>query len=99
MIDTLRKQHATWSDVDAAAANGMRVTLDFVGSIDGEEFDGGKAEGFTLELGAGRMIPGFEDAILGFGTWEAIPAGRAIVSAGTATETIDGTPNISQNTS
>ena len=65
MIDTLRKQHATWSDVDVAAANGMRVTLDFVGSIDGEEFDGGKAEGFTLELGAGRMIPGFEDAILG----------------------------------
>ena len=36
MIDTLRKQHATWSDVDVAAANGMRVTLDFVGSIDGE---------------------------------------------------------------
>ena len=48
-----------------AAANGMRVTMDFVGSIDGVEFDGGKAEGFTLELGAGRMIPGFEDAILG----------------------------------
>ncbi|WP_111875146.1 trigger factor [Aeromonas bivalvium] len=65
MIDTLRKQHATWSESDTAAAAGMRVTMDFVGSIDGEEFDGGKAEGFTLELGAGRMIPGFEDAILG----------------------------------
>jgi trigger factor len=65
MIDTLRKQHATWSDVDAAAADGMRVTLDFVGSIDGEEFEGGKAEGFALVLGAGRMIPGFEDAIIG----------------------------------
>ncbi|KUE79179.1 trigger factor [Aeromonas schubertii] len=65
MIDTLRKQHATWSDVDAAAADGMRVTMDFVGSIDGEEFDGGKAEGFNLVLGAGRMIPGFEDAIMG----------------------------------
>lgn len=65
MIDTLRKQHATWSEVDAAAADGMRVTMDFVGSIDGEEFDGGKAEGFNLVLGAGRMIPGFEDAIMG----------------------------------
>ncbi len=65
MIDTLRKQHATWTEAAVAAANGMRVTMDFVGSIDGEEFDGGKAEGFTLELGAGRMIPGFEDAILG----------------------------------
>jgi trigger factor len=57
MIDTLRKQHATWTEAAVAAANGMRVTMDFVGSIDGEEFDGGKAEGFTLELGAGRMIP------------------------------------------
>ncbi|ENY71726.1 trigger factor [Aeromonas diversa] len=65
MIDTLRKQHATWSEADAAAADGMRVTMDFVGSIDGEEFDGGKAEGFNLVLGAGRMIPGFEDAIMG----------------------------------
>jgi trigger factor len=47
MIDTLRKQHATWTEAAVAAANGMRVTMDFVGSIDGEEFDGGKAEGFT----------------------------------------------------
>ncbi|PJG60093.1 trigger factor [Aeromonas cavernicola] len=65
MIETLRKQHATWADVDSAAANDMRVTMDFIGSIDGEEFDGGKAEGFNLVLGAGRMIPGFEDAIIG----------------------------------
>lgn len=65
MLNTLRKQHATWADVDAAAADGMRVTLDFVGSIDGEEFEGGKAEGFALVLGAGRMIPGFEDATMG----------------------------------
>jgi len=50
---------------DAAAASGDRVIIDFVGSIDGEEFEGGKAADFTLELGQGRMIPGFEDGIIG----------------------------------
>ena len=42
-----------------------RVTVDFVGTIDGEEFDGGKSEGFVLEMGKSRMIPGFEDPIVG----------------------------------
>lgn len=65
MIETLRKQHATWADVDAPAAADKRVNLDFIGSIDGVEFEGGKAEGFTLVLGAGRMIPGFEDGLFG----------------------------------
>lgn len=65
MLTTLRKQHAAWVDVDEAAANELRVNMDFVGSVDGEEFDGGKAEGFALVLGAGRMIPGFEDGIIG----------------------------------
>lgn len=65
MLGTLRKQHATWAKTDAAAASGDRVIIDFVGSIDGEEFEGGKAADFTLELGQGRMIPGFEDGIIG----------------------------------
>lgn len=65
MLTTLRKQHADWVDTDEAAANELRVNMDFTGSIDGEEFDGGKAEGFNLVIGAGRMIPGFEDGILG----------------------------------
>ncbi len=65
MLGTLRKQHATWVKTDAAAASGDRVIIDFVGSIDGEEFEGGKASDFTLELGQGRMIPGFEDGIIG----------------------------------
>lgn len=65
MLGTLRKQHATWVKTDAAAASGDRVVIDFVGSIDGEEFEGGKAADFTLELGQGRMIPGFEDGIIG----------------------------------
>jgi trigger factor len=65
MLTTLRKQHADWVDTDEAAANELRVNMDFTGSIDGEEFEGGKAEGFNLVIGAGRMIPGFEDGILG----------------------------------
>ncbi len=65
MIETLRKQQATWVEVEEAAEAGKRVSIDFVGSIDGEEFEGGKAENFPLEMGAGRMIPGFEDGIAG----------------------------------
>ncbi|WP_215397184.1 trigger factor [Rheinheimera oceanensis] len=65
MLDTLRKQHAKWEAKKGKAATGDRVIIDFVGSIDGEEFEGGKATNFTLELGQGRMIPGFEDGIIG----------------------------------
>ena len=65
MLDTLRKQHAKWEAKKGKAATGDRVVIDFVGSIDGEEFEGGKATNFTLELGQGRMIPGFEDGIVG----------------------------------
>ncbi|WP_165310751.1 trigger factor [Vibrio ziniensis] len=65
MLETLRKQQSTWSEVEEAADNGKRVSIDFVGSIDGVEFEGGKAENFPLEMGAGRMIPGFEDGIVG----------------------------------
>ncbi|PSJ46886.1 trigger factor [Zobellella taiwanensis] len=65
MIDTLRKQHADWVAVEREAADGDRVTMNFVGSVDGEEFEGGKAEDFVLVLGSGRMIPGFEDGLLG----------------------------------
>ncbi|EKF9449581.1 trigger factor [Vibrio cholerae] len=65
MLETLRKQQATWKEVDETAENGKRVSIDFVGSIDGVEFEGGKAENFPLEMGAGRMIPGFEDGIVG----------------------------------
>lgn len=65
MIETLRKQQATWVESDKAAEEGLRVTIDFDGYIDGEAFEGGKAENFPLEMGAGRMIPGFEDGIAG----------------------------------
>lgn len=65
MLETLRKQHAKWEEKKGKAAANDRVVIDFVGSIDGEEFEGGKANDFTLELGQGRMIPGFEDGIVG----------------------------------
>ncbi|WP_318519156.1 trigger factor [Photobacterium leiognathi] len=65
MLETLRKQQAIWAEVEAAADANSRVTIDFVGTIDGEEFEGGKAEGFALAMGQGRMIPGFEDGIVG----------------------------------
>ena len=65
MITTLRKQHATWNTVDREAANDDQVKLDFEGSIDGEVFEGGKAENFEIVLGSNRMIPGFESGIVG----------------------------------
>ncbi|MCX8573881.1 MULTISPECIES: trigger factor [unclassified Gilliamella] len=65
MIETLRKQQGTWKVTEQAAGEQNRVTLDFVGKVDGEEFEGGKANDFALVLGQGRMIPGFEDAIIG----------------------------------
>ncbi|MGZ7869540.1 trigger factor [Methylobacterium radiotolerans] len=49
----------------AEAQSGDRVTIDFVGRIDGEEFQGGKGEGIDLELGSGSFIPGFEDQLVG----------------------------------
>jgi trigger factor len=49
--------------VERAAEDGDKVVINFVGSIDGEEFEGGKAEDFELQLGSGRMIPGFEEGI------------------------------------
>lgn len=65
MIDVLRKQQATWAESTEAAKADDRVVIDFVGSVDGEEFEGGKATDFTLFMGQGRMIPGFEDGIVG----------------------------------
>lgn len=65
MIETLRKQHATWKSVERKSENDDQVTLDFEGSIDGEIFEGGKAKGFQIVLGSNRMIPGFEAGIVG----------------------------------
>lgn len=65
MIDTLRRQRASWADTAEAAKDGDRLDLDFDGSVDGEAFEGGAAKGFSLTLGSKRMIPGFEDQLVG----------------------------------
>ncbi|WP_295803523.1 trigger factor [uncultured Microbulbifer sp.] len=65
MIDVLRKQQSGWKETKRKAQKGDRVTIDFVGRKDGEEFEGGSAEGQNLVLGSGNMIPGFEDGIIG----------------------------------
>ncbi|TQV75419.1 trigger factor [Aliikangiella marina] len=65
MIDTLREQQANWVEVKRKSKEGDQVNIDFVGKIDGEEFAGGKADGFDLELGSKQMIPGFEDQLIG----------------------------------
>jgi len=80
-IDILRKQRVHYHTKGEAgehgtggepvAANGDRVTVDFVGTIDGVEFDGGKAEGYAFVLGEGRMLPEFEAATVGLKTGEA----------------------------
>lgn len=65
MIEVLRKQQATWTESQDVAKAEDRVTIDFVGSTDGVEFEGGKATDFVLFMGQGRMIPGFEEGIVG----------------------------------
>ena len=65
MVETLQKQHKTFAEVERASDEGDQMTIDFVGKIDGEKFEGGEAEGFELEIGAGLMIEGFEDGLRG----------------------------------
>jgi len=65
MIETLRDQKAEYKEVDRACASGDKVNVDFEGFVDGTAFDGGKAEASDIILGAGSMIPGFEEGILG----------------------------------
>ncbi len=65
MLETLRKQATGWQEVERAAQNEDRVTVDFVGTIAGEAFEGGSATAVPLVLGSGRMIPGFEEQVVG----------------------------------
>jgi len=65
MIDTLRKQRSSWSEVERAAGDGDKVVVNFKGMIDGEAFDGGSADSVPVIIGSGSMIPGFEDNLAG----------------------------------
>ncbi len=64
-IESIRKQRIRWEEKDGAAEDGDQVVIDFEGSVDGEPFEGGKAENFQVILGAGRMIKGFEEGLQG----------------------------------
>jgi trigger factor len=70
MIEIFRKQQGKLEAVERAAAEGDTVNIDYLGTRDGEAFDGGSAEGSDLELGSNRMIPGFEDGIVGMSAGE-----------------------------
>jgi trigger factor len=65
MIEKLRKQRITWSQVDRPAARDDRVKISFRGTIDGEAFEGGEAKDVPLVLGSKTMIEGFEEGLLG----------------------------------
>ncbi|MFZ2288494.1 MAG: trigger factor [Halopseudomonas yangmingensis] len=65
MLDILRKQNTRFEVAERAAALEDQVNINFVGRIDGEAFQGGTAENVDLVLGSGRMIPGFEDGLVG----------------------------------
>ena len=64
-LENERKNLAELVVKEGAAENGDTVVIDFVGSVDGVEYDGGKGENHSLELGSGQFIPGFEDQLVG----------------------------------
>ncbi|WP_348675831.1 trigger factor [uncultured Abyssibacter sp.] len=64
-LDTIRQQHKVWKPVERASETGDKVKLDFLGKLDGEPFEGGKAEDQEVELGSGRFIPSMEEALVG----------------------------------
>jgi len=70
-LEILRKQRVTYAEAARAAQSGDRVVVDFAGTIGGEPFPGGKADGFAFVLGEGRMLPEFEAAAGGAAPGEA----------------------------
>ena len=66
-LDRLSAQNKSFEDraADAAAEKGDRVTIDFIGRVDGKAFDGGTANDVPLEIGSAQFIPGFEDQLIG----------------------------------
>jgi len=64
-IDDIKKRYGDWKDVQRDARLDDQVVIDFIGKIDGKEFEGNSANDFKLVLGSKSMIPGFEDSIVG----------------------------------
>jgi len=68
MLQDIRVQRKQWAEKSEAIETGDRVTVDFEGKVDGEVFEGGSGSGMQVEVGAGRLIPGFEDKLIGLKT-------------------------------
>jgi trigger factor len=64
-LERLRESLASLETVDRSAGSGDFAVIDFAGSIDGEPFEGGEARGHLVELGSGRLVPGFEEQLDG----------------------------------
>lgn len=72
MIETLRRQYGTQKSVKRKSKKKDILTLDFKGYVDGEAFEGGEATDQKLILGSGKMIPGFEDGLIGSKAGESV---------------------------
>ena len=70
MIDTIRKQNREWQEVERPAQAGDMVNVDFDGTLNGEAFEGGSAQDYSVELGAGRMLKDFEEGLIGMSAGE-----------------------------
>ena len=77
MVQRLREQRREWEEVERGAQEGDQLTVDFEGRLDGEPFEGGKGEGITFEVGSGRMIEDFDQAVRGMAAGDSkdFPAG------------------------
>ncbi len=64
-INNLQKRMSQWEPVDEASKDGDQIKINFVGRIEGEEFEGGTAEDFSVEIGSKSMIKGFEEGLIG----------------------------------
>ncbi len=63
MIQTLRRQQATFTESENAAQENDRITVDFIGKVDGEAFEGGSGEDVAVVIGSGQMLPDFENGL------------------------------------
>tara|TARA_B110000003_G_scaffold17111_1_gene16858 strand:- start:9 stop:1313 length:1305 start_codon:yes stop_codon:yes gene_type:complete len=64
-INNLQKRMSQWEPVDEVSKDGDQIKINFVGRIEGEEFEGGTAEDFSVEIGSKSMIKGFEEGLIG----------------------------------